>query len=49
MSFTLTILEPSRRTVADSYDNALAETVNGVFKTELIRRQAPWRTVEDVE
>ena len=33
----------------DSYDNALAETVNGLFKTELIRRHAPWRTVESVE
>lgn len=33
----------------DSYDNALAETVNGLFKTELIRRKGPWRTVEDVE
>ncbi len=40
---------PSIGTVADSFDNALAETVNGMFKTELIRRQAPWRTVEDVE
>ena len=40
---------PSIGTVADSYDNALAETVNGLFKTELIRRQAPWRTVDDVE
>jgi len=29
--------------------NALAETVNGMFKTELIRPQAPWRSVEDVE
>ena len=33
----------------DSYDNALAETVNGLFKTELIRRHGPWRTVESVE
>jgi len=33
----------------DSYDNALAETVNGLYKTELIRRRGPWRTVEDVE
>lgn len=40
---------PSIGTVADSHDNALAETVNGMFKTELIRRQAPWRTVDDVE
>ena len=33
----------------DSYDNALAETVNGLYKTELIRRRGPWRTVDDVE
>lgn len=33
----------------DSYDNALAETVNGLFKTELIRRHGPWRTIESVE
>jgi putative transposase len=40
---------PSIGSVADSYDNALAETVNGLYKTELIRRQAPWRTVDDIE
>lgn len=33
----------------DSYDNALAETVNGLYKTELIHRHGPWRTVEHVE
>jgi putative transposase len=33
----------------DSYDNALAETVNGLFKAELIRRQGPWRTADQVE
>jgi putative transposase len=33
----------------DSYDNALAETVNGLFKAELINRRGPWRTVADVE
>ena len=33
----------------DSYDNALAESVNGLYKAELITMQAPWRTVEDVE
>jgi putative transposase len=33
----------------DSYDNALAETVNGLFKTELIRRRGPWRSLEHVE
>ncbi len=39
-------------TVGDSYDNALAETVNGYYKAELIRgpaRARPWKTVEDVE
>ena len=33
----------------DSYDNALAETVNGLYKAELINRQGPWRTVDQVE
>ncbi len=33
----------------DSYDNALAEAVNGLFKAELIRRRGPWRSVDDVE
>ena len=33
----------------DSYDNALAETVNGLYKAELIRRRGPWRTVAQVE
>lgn len=33
----------------DSYDNALAETIIGLFKTEVIRCRGPWRTVEDVE
>ena len=43
---------PSIGTVADSYDNALAETVNGYYKAELIRgpaRTGPWRSVQDVE
>ena len=42
---------PSIGSVGDSYDNALAETVNGLYKTELIYgpEQGPWRTVEDVE
>lgn len=34
---------------SDSYDNALAEAVNGLYKTELIRRRGPWRTIEQVE
>ena len=33
----------------DSYDNALAETVIGLYKTEVIRPRGPWRTVDDVE
>jgi len=33
----------------DSYDNALAETVNGLYKTELIRARGPWRTADQVE
>lgn len=33
----------------DSFDNALAETINGPYKAELINRRGPWRTVEDVE
>nr|WP_231135160.1 IS3 family transposase [Motilibacter deserti] len=33
----------------DSYDNAAAESLNGLFKTELIRRRAPWRGLDDVE
>ena len=35
--------------VGDSYDNALAETINGLYKTELIKPRRPWKTVEDVE
>ncbi len=40
---------PSIGTVGDSYDNALAETVNGLYKNELIHRRGPWRTLDDVE
>ncbi len=53
MVYTDRIIElgatPSTGTVGDSYDNALAEAVNGLYKTELIRRRGPWRTVEQVE
>ncbi|AOW47971.1 integrase (plasmid) [Acetobacter ascendens] len=35
--------------VGDSYDNALAETINGLYKTELIYRQGPWKNREAVE
>ena len=41
--------EPSVGSVGDSYDNALAETILGLYKTELIRKQGPWRSLEDVE
>jgi putative transposase len=40
---------PSVGSKGDSYDNALAETINGLYKSELIRRRGPWRTVADVE
>lgn len=42
-------IEPSVGSVGDSYDNALAETVIGLFKTEVIRCRGPWRNMEAVE
>lgn len=42
-------IEPSVGSVGDSYDNALAETINGLFKAEVIHRRGPWRTAEAVE
>jgi len=42
-------LEPSVGSVGDSYDNALAETINGLFKAEVIHRRGPWRSFEAVE
>jgi transposase InsO family protein len=42
-------IAPSVGSVGDSYDNALAESVIGLYKTEVIRRQGPWRHVEAVE
>ena len=42
-------IEPSVGSVGDSYDDALAETVIGLFKTEVIRRRGPWRCLEEVE
>ena len=35
--------------VGDSYDNALAESINGLCKTEVIRKRGPWRSVDDVD
>ena len=42
-------LEPSVGSVGDSYDNALAETINGLYKAEVIHRRGPWRSFEAVE
>jgi putative transposase len=42
-------IDPSVGSVGDAYDNALAETVIGLFKTELIKPRGPWRAVEQVE
>ena len=42
-------IEPSVGSVGDAYDNALAETINGLHKTEVIRRQASWRSIDEVE
>lgn len=42
-------IEPSVGSVGDSYDNALAESVIGLYKTELIHKRAPWRTRDQVE
>ncbi|CAH2605439.1 protein of unknown function (plasmid) [Rhodovastum atsumiense] len=42
-------IEPSVGSVGDSFDNALAETINGLYKTEVIRRRGPWRSLEAVE
>ncbi|CUA96552.1 Transposase InsO and inactivated derivatives [Thiomonas bhubaneswarensis] len=42
-------IEPSVGSTGDSYDNALAETINGLFKAEVIHRRGPWKTREAVE
>ncbi|WP_420836116.1 IS3 family transposase [Celeribacter indicus] len=42
-------IEPSVGSVGDSYDNALAETINGLFKAEVIHRRGPWRSLDAVE
>ena len=42
-------IEPSVGSKGDSYDNALAETINGLYKAELIHRRGPWKTREAVE
>jgi putative transposase len=42
-------VEPSVGSKRDSYDNALAETINGLCKAELLHRRAPWKTNESLE
>ena len=42
-------VEPSVSSVGDSYDNALAEMINGLYKAEVIWRRGPWRNFEAVE
>jgi transposase InsO family protein len=42
-------IEPSVGSVGDSYDNAMAETINGLYKTEVINRRGPWKGLNDVE
>jgi transposase InsO family protein len=42
-------IETSVGSIGDSYDNALAETINGLFKAEMIHRRGPWRNAEAVE
>src|SRR3954462_3496378 len=40
---------PSVGSRGDSYDNALAESMNGLYKTELVRHRGPWRGLDDLE
>ena len=42
-------MDASVVSVGDSCDNALAETINGLYKTEVIRRRGPWRNIAEVE
>ena len=42
-------IDPSVGSKGDSYDNALAETINGLYKAELIHRRGPWKSRESVE
>jgi transposase InsO family protein len=42
-------IEPSVGSAGDAYDNALAETINGLYKAEVIHKREPWKTKESVE
>jgi putative transposase len=41
--------DPSIGSIGDGYDNALAETTIGLYKTELTNRRGPWKTIDQVE
>ena len=43
------VFKPCLTAVGSSYGNALAETIHGLYKTELIKPRTPWRTIDDVE
>jgi transposase InsO family protein len=47
--FGCTLRNAAASSVGDSYDNALAETINGLYKAEVIHRRGPWRSFEAVE
>src|SRR4029078_7945260 len=42
-------IEPSVGSVGDAYDNALAETITGLYKAEVIHKRGPWRSLQAVE
>ncbi len=42
-------IDASAGSIGDSYDNAMAETINGLYKTEVIRHRGPWRSIGEVE
>ena len=42
-------IEPSGGRTGDSYDNALAETINGLYKAELVHKSGPWKSIEALE
>lgn len=42
-------IEASVGSIGNSYDNALAETINGLYKTEVIWHRGPWRSISEVE
>lgn len=42
-------MQPSVGSRGDSYDNALAETINGLYKAEIIHKRGPWKNVDEVE